>query len=466
MIKSLKLKLLLYFFVTNLIVLSAFSIFIYTTAQKGVSDTIDTMLKIVSIDVIPDFKGKTFMNAKDVEDELIDEFNITPLHIKIIYYNKIKNEIEYQTISSEEQANLFDFPLNEKGHIHSIYYFDKGSYRVSSMLLFDENDTKVFFQVATKKILNSPYLNEIMTSLLIANPIILILLLFIANILIKRTLQPVKEVISSVNSISATNLSHRISNKNISTEILELVETFNDLLHNLEESFNRISAFSSDASHELKTPLTVIRGEIEVALRQERTPTEYKEILEDVLLETVRVQETIDQLFLLTKKDTAELTNHFQEVYLDEIVTDEVSQIEKFALKKSINLKVTEIIPATIYASEALFKIALSNLLRNAIIYSEESSEVTIAVREDDENYILTIQDSGCGISEEDIPFVFDRFYRVDKSRSRKESGTGLGLAIVKMILDIHKYKIELKSTLNKGTDITIIMPKLIMNKN
>lgn len=460
MFKSLKLKLLFYFFLTNLVVLLGFSIFIYTTAQKGVSDTLDTMLKIISIDAIPDLKAREYVNAKEISGELIDEFSITPLHIKIIYFDKNTNKIKYQTISSTEQSKLFELPLNEKGHLHSIYYFDKDIYRVSSMVLFEDEEIKIFFQLATEKILNSPYLNKIVTSLLIANPIILILFLFIAHILINRTLQPVKNVVDSVHSISANKLSHRISSDNIPTEIRELVDTFNELLKNLEESFNRISAFSSDASHELKTPLTVIRGEIEVALRQERTPVEYKAVLDDLLLETVRVQETIDQLFLITKKDTAELNGNTQEVYLDEIITDVVSQINKFASKKSIHVKIKEMVPATIHANEALIKIAIDNILRNAIIYSNESSEVNLSIKESGKDYILEIEDSGCGIDEEDLPFIFERFYRADKSRSRKESGTGLGLAIVKMILDIHHYDILIKSHINKGTRVIITIPK------
>lgn len=460
MFKSLKLKLLFYFFLTNLIILLGFSSFIYMTAQKGVSDTLDTTLKIISIDAMPDLKAKKYVNAKKISDELTDEFSITPLHIKIIYFDKNKNKINYQTQSSIEEPKLFEIPLNEKGHLLSIYYFDKNNYRVSSMVLFEDENTKVFFQLAIKKIQNSPYLNKILTSLLIANPIILVLFLFIANILINRTLQPVKKVVDSVHSISANKLSHRISNENIPTEIRELVETFNELLKNLEESFNRISAFSSDASHELKTPLTVIRGEIDVVLRHERTPTEYKAVLEDVLLETVRVQETIDQLFLITKKDTTELNGNTREVYLDELLSDLVSQANKFALKKSIHLKIKEIIPVTIHANEALLRIAIDNILRNAIIYTHESRDVNVSLKEGEENYTLEIQDSGCGINKEDLPFVFERFYRADKARSRKDSGTGLGLAIVKMILDIHHYDILITSQINKGTRVIITIPK------
>jgi heavy metal sensor kinase len=460
MFKSLKLQLLFYFSIANIIILLVFSLFLYSTAEKGVSDTIDTQLKIISSDVIPDLKGKVHVDAKDIATELMHEFEIAPLYTKIIYYNKKQNYVEYTDLSSEQQAHLFKIPLDEKGHLHSIYYFDKERYRVSSMLLFEDDDIKVFFQLATKKIINSPYLNELLLSLLIANPVIFILFIVIVNMLINRTLLPVQDVIDSVHDLSADQLTQRIDSKNVPTEIEELVQTFNRLLANIEEAFNRITTFSSDASHELKTPLTVIRGEIEVALRKNRTPAEYKAVLEDVFQETLRVQETIDKLFLLTKKDTAELTKDFQELYLDELLTDLIAQTEKFASTRSVTIKAIHMIPATICASETLLKIAFNNLLRNAVIYSKDGGEIRISLDEEEHTYLLTIEDDGYGIPAQDLPFVFERFYRADKARSRKEGGTGLGLAIVKMILDIHHYDINIQSKVDHGTTVSIKISK------
>ncbi|WP_373069639.1 sensor histidine kinase [Sulfurimonas sp.] len=436
--------------------------FIYNTAQKGVTDSLDTLLKTISIDAIPDLKENGFMEAKDVSSELIEEFGITPLYVKIFYYDKIKNKIIKETLSHSRKSYIFDIPLNVEQDLYNVNYFDKDIYRVSSIILLEDEKTKVIFQLSTTKVVDSPYLNQILTSLLIANPIILILMLFIVNVLINTTLKPVKKVVEDVHSISTKSLTSRITTEKIPTEIEELVKTFNQLLENLEEAFNRISSFSSDASHELKTPLTVIRGEVEVALRQERTSSEYKEILEDVLSETVRVQETIEQLFLLTKKDTNELKANFREVYLDEIVLDCVSQIEKFATKRTVNIKIKEIIPATIFANETLLKIAIDNILRNAITYSKGSSEVYISESDNNLEYLLTIEDNGNGISQDDLPFIFERFYRTDKARSRQQGGTGLGLAIVKMILDLHNYKIDVQSILNEGTKVIIKIPKIL----
>ena len=445
----------------NVIVLFVYSSFIYNTAKKGILNTTDTQLKMVSIDVITDFKKENYEDASNIAKELIKEFSIEPLFVKIIYYDKKNKKIEHQTISSKIHSWLFDIPLNEIGHVESIYYFDKGSYRTSSMLIFEKDDTKIFVQLSMQKDIDSPYLKHLFFGLIIATPILLIIFLIIANMLINRTLSPVKDVIKSVNSISANNLSNRVNTDNIPSEIEELVTTFNQLLHNLEDSFNKITDFSNNASHELKTPLTVIRGEIEVALKQDRDSNEYKEVLKNIHQESISIQKMIEQLFFLAKKDTTKINSNFTELYLDEVVTDSIIQIKKFALTKNIDVEIKKIIPSTIYANETLLKIAISNLLRNAVIYSPNNSHIYLSLDENEKEYTLTIEDSGYGIKDEDLPFIFERFYRADKVRSRKDGGTGLGLTIVKMILDIHNYTIQINSSKNVGTTINIKIAKI-----
>lgn len=461
MFNSLKLKLLFSFFIINVIILSIYGTFIYNTAKKGVLNTTDTELKMISIDVIPDFQRGDSEDAKYVADELISEFSIEPLFVKIIHYGKNSKKIEHETLSSKEHEWLFDVPLNEIGHLGSIYYFNKKDFRVSSMMIFDKPDTKVFIQLALQKNMDSLYLKQLFLGLIIATPILLVVFLIIAGILINRTLLPVKGVISSVKSISANNLSNRVSTKEIPSEIKDLVATFNQLLNNLELSFNKITDFSNNASHELKTPLTVIRGEIEVALKQDREPSEYKEILEDILQESISIQKMIEQLFFLAKKDITEIINEFDELYLDEVLTDTVLQLEKFAISKDIHIEIKKIIPITIQANETLLKIAINNIIRNAILYSKNDSCVNISLDENSKEYLLIVEDNGQGIAKEDLEYIFERFYRADKTRSRKDGGIGLGLSIVKMILDIHHYDIEIKTTLNVGTTVIIKIPKL-----
>ena len=463
MFKSLKTKLLVYFFIANVIILVGFSFFIYSTAKSGVEKNLDSKLKILSQDAIVDLIDKNKSEAGDISKDLSEEFQIKPLHVKIVYYDSLKNKIIFEHISSNNFKNLFDIPLHENSELDDIYYYDKDEFRISSMFLDQKEDIKIFFQLATTKLISTPYLQDLKFSLFIAVPFILILFMIIVNLLISKTLKPMKEVVKSAKEISTIDLSSRISTQNIPSEIKELVDTFNDLLSNIEEAFSRVSTFSSDASHELKTPLTVIRGEIEVLLKKNRDTQEYKDTLELVLFEAISIEETISQLFLLSKKDTTEFSENVEEVYIDELIGDIVKTKTKFADKKNIQIIVDELTPYSLQVNEALVKIAINNIVTNSILYSDEDKEIHISFSKENNVYLLKIMDNGYGMSKENLPYIFDRFYRVDKVRNRQKSGTGLGLAIVKMILDIYNFDIEVSSELGIGTTTVI---KLNMNKS
>lgn len=450
--KSLKFRLLTAFLLINTLILFGFGLVLYNTAKEGLVANIDTELKIISFDVIADIKPDAYIKAENIARELEDEFQISPLVINIIYYDALTHKPHYTSLSDDQNKELFDIPLHQEGNLHDIYYYDKGDYRVSSMFIVEEAHTKIFFQLAIHKDKENPVLTKLLTVLLITSPLILLLILVITFILINRVLSPMNDVLTTVNDISAHKLSQRIKMDDIPLEIEKLVETFNALLDRLEDSFKRISTFSSDASHELKTPLTVIRGEIDIALRQERTPREYQEILKGVRDESTRVQETIDQLFFLAKKDSEEIHLDFEDLYLDEIVLESIEQLKPLASRKNINIVVDNLMPCTIQGNESLLHIVCANLIKNAVMYSHENSKININLTEDTQGCRLHIKDYGAGIKEEDLPFIFQRFYRADKARSRKNGGTGLGLSIVKMISDLHGYDIQVTSTIEEGS--------------
>jgi len=463
MFNSLKTKLLVYFFIANVIILVWFSFFLYSTAKNGVEQNLDVKLKILSQDAIVDLLEKNKHEASIISKELGKEFNIKPLHVKVIYYDSLKNKIIYEHISSNSLNEIFNIELHENSKLGTIYYYNKDEYCVSSMFLDKKGDVKIFFQLATTKFISTPYLQNLKLNLFVAIPIILILFMIIVNLLISKTFKPMKKVINSARQISTNNLSARVSSNNIPSEVVELVDTFNELLQNIEEAFSRVSTFSADASHELKTPLTVMRGEIEVMLKKDRNIQEYKTTLKLLLSETISIEETISQLFLLSKKDTLEFSRNIEEVYIDEIIDDIVKKQKKIANKKNINIIVDKLAPCSLHLNEALFKIAISNIIINSIIYSDEFRNIYISLSNENNVCLLKIIDSGCGISKENLPFIFDRFYRVDKTRNRQISGTGLGLSIVKMILDIYGFEININSEIRRGTTTVI---KLNMNKS
>ena len=215
---------------------------------------------------------------------------------------------------------------------------------------------------------------------------------------------------------------------------------------NIEESFKRLKIFNSNVSHELKTPLTIMKGEIEVALMNNECD---KTLLKSLLDEINYINEITDKLLFLTKKDALNKQN-FEEVDLEDIV---LTLFEKYTKKISIDLNIEDE-EYIIKGDKTLLKIAISNLIENSIKYGATKLEITL--KKEKNKIILSIKDNGIGIPKDKLPFIFDEFYRVDESRNKKVKGFGLGLSIVKSIINLHNGKIKLISEENKGVDAII----------
>jgi len=286
--------------------------------------------------------------------------------------------------------------------------------------------------------------------LIIWIPVLLITSIILGYFIIKNALLPVKKTIDDVKNIEINQLQKRLTSHTTNDEIEELVTTFNFMLDKLDDSFSKIKRFSNDVSHELKTPLTVIRGEIELGLRKDRTNDEYKNILGSTLEETKVLQKLIDSLLFLSKANDKEIKSKFETVALDEIITDVISQNKKLIQQKQVNFEFEKLDSVSCSGHPLLLRILIGNIIQNAIKYSYKNSTVEIYLNKD----ILTIKDYGIGMKNDDIKNIFDRFYRVDKSRSR--GGYGLGLSIVKSISELHNFHISVDSRYNEYTKFSI----------
>jgi len=290
-----------------------------------------------------------------------------------------------------------------------------------------------------------------------------ILLLVLAsaggNFVIRKALQPVVNVAQTANQITTDDLSHRIEAKKRQDEIGVLVDTFNDMISRLDTSVKKIKQFSGDVSHELRTPLTNIRGEVEVIMRKKRNRDEYKKTLKSVLEETYHMEKIIDDLLLLSRTEALTKENLNENVQLDEVLLNVYERYERNAHKKNISINMKKIMPLAIKGQKALLGRMFSNLIDNAVRYSKSGGSIEITLDKEGNHAVLIISDTGIGIPEEAIPFIFDRFYVVDKSRSKDSGGVGLGLSIIKRVADIHGADINVRSKVDEGTEFEIKFP-------
>ena len=274
--------------------------------------------------------------------------------------------------------------------------------------------------------------------------------------MIYKSFLPIENILVELKQINANDLSARLKTTKSKDEINQLINEINSLLSRLENSFERMSQFSSDASHELKTPLTIIKGEMEVTLRKDRTINEYKEALKTSLEEISGIEQTINDLLFLAKNEQELIVDKQEEFYLDELADEAINELKNFAKlhKIKISLIVEDSLEMKGFAS--LLKIAIKNILKNAIQFSYENKEVIVKIFKENDLLNISIEDFGIGIPTNEQEKIYEKFYRTDKSRNKNSGGTGLGMSIMKKIVDIHKGKISLISQENIGTKITL----------
>jgi two-component system, OmpR family, heavy metal sensor histidine kinase CusS len=271
---------------------------------------------------------------------------------------------------------------------------------------------------------------------------------------------PVEEMAATARRISSTNLRERILTEGYPSELASLAGTFNKMLDRLEESFERISKFSADIAHDLRTPVNNIRGEAEVALARARTVDEYRGVLESSLEEAVRLSDLIADLLFLARTESPLTHLHRERVDLVELLGGVREYYEASATDGGISLTTAVgAEPVIAELDRTLVQRAVGNLVSNAVAHTPPGGSVVLATNAEVATIRIEVTDTGVGIPPEALPKVFDRFFRVDPSRSQASGGTGLGLAIVQGIMVLHGGKVEIASQPGQGTRVTLRMP-------
>ena len=272
----------------------------------------------------------------------------------------------------------------------------------------------------------------------------------------RRILHPIRSVRATLTEIRQGRLDARIGEDGLSEEIQHLVRDLNKTFGELQDSFSRIAEFSAAAAHELKTPLTVMRGNLEVCLAQDRPAEEYRDTLGDMLGETVTLSRIVDQLLLLASPERAPTDPNLTIFALAEVARSIVQICQSAAEEKEIELTAELDEDASIQGNAELIARLLHNLVHNAVKFSPAGSRVDIEVRSLGDRATVEVRDQGPGISEKHRRRIFDRFYQVDPSR---HSGTGLGLAIAKWIVEYHSGHISVESQDRGGSAFRVTLP-------
>lgn len=316
-------------------------------------------------------------------------------------------------------------------------------------------------QIALDRTREKNFLATYRSQLIIVLCVTLLVAMLIGKRIALKGIQPISEIAETVKKIRSTTLHEHINVFNVPAELTLLAKTFNEMLDRLNESFDRLSRFSQDIAHDLRTPINNLQGALEVALGRPRSSEEYLDVIGSCLEECARLSHLIDNLLFITRAE-----NPSAQLAIETLdIKNEIERLTDFfeapATEAGVKLHVDVPNSLSIRADRALLQRAIGNLITNAVKYTKREGQITLSARTVGGAIQIEVKDTGVGIPADHLSKVFDRFYRVDESRSANPGGSGLGLSIVKSIMSLHRGKVELSSQVGEGTTVNLTFPSV-----
>jgi heavy metal sensor kinase len=304
------------------------------------------------------------------------------------------------------------------------------------------------------------HLEELLAASLLALPLTLAVAAFAGYALARRALAPLEQMALRAEQITSERLDERLPTDNVDGELGQLARAFNSTLARLEQSFEQLRRFTSDASHELRTPLTAMRSVGEVGLQKDGSREEYRDIIGSMLEEGNRLTRLVDSLLTISRADAGAIQFHPSVFSVLELAREAAALLEVLMEEKSLKLTLSGDETAAVKGDRLFLRQSLVNIIHNAVKYSPARGTISVNVRLDGAGRVMIeIADDGPGIPPEHLTSVFDRFYRVDKSRTRNEGGAGLGLSIANWAVQAHGGEIGLDSAPGAGCTFRICLP-------
>ena len=416
--------------------------YVHNSIRESVNNTLNYIL--------PKLRGVD-RNSFDYEAALLLQ-NISKseedVYFRIVDYNK-------ETVAQSNMLKGMELPL-ENGDLEITK--NKKIYFLKTVTISKYGYLNGYLQVVKDVTIEYSVLNRLLIFLSISSVVGGLVALLVGFFITKKSMKPVKEMSETARKISGSDLSQRLEVTDSNDELAELAETFNSMLDRLEKAFKKQEQFVSDASHELRTPISIIKGYINILDRWGKEDKEIKEeAVESIKSEIQSMNDLIESLLFLARGDLAEIEPSYENFNFNKIVKEIIK--ENKILDKNINYEYIEKEKVKVFADKLLLKQLLRIFIENSRKYTDDGGNIIIKSEKEKNNIKITIEDDGKGIAEEDIPHIFDRFYKIDKSRSDEEGSSGLGLSIAMKIIELHNGDIDVESEIDKGTKITIFIP-------
>ena len=476
---SLKLRLTLLFGLIFTGTLSGFSYILYSQFSKLQVAEFDTKLYNYAIDIAESLDVDKYGDVEFDSDILKLNEKILPFTLKNSFISVMDiagNIIETRPVLKDNQiARLNDGVLAgvlKSGASFSTLEYEGTPHRVIYYLLpVLHKDTPLILQIAVPETDFLTINRNLVNFLYISVPVILLLSLLMGYFFVRRALKPMMDIIAKTKLIEVSNLEERVPVPESKDEIWQLADTINHLLQRLDETFSAQERFIQDASHQLKTPLTIMKGELELFKTEKKSEDEVAEFLESMAQEIDFLAKLTNNLLILARVDSGPDNLILRENRLDEVVISQISRLSRLASSKKISVQINfesfyqaSDEDLSVLSDRDLLGVVFYNLIENAIKYSPAESTVTISGESTEHSLRVTVLDEGEGIDEADLEKIFERFYRMQKNAS-KAQGSGLGLAICKIVADSLNARIWAEN-LEQGSKFYFEIPKLLSGKN
>ena len=408
--------------------------------------------------------------------------NPESLHVEIENFTKITGNRKFYKIISQilnKHGDLissapmikgqpFPFPIPsltqaDQNFIKSILKvpYKSSSFRICTFFYKNNNNVEYIIQVATYLRRMEKSVRNFRRNLGVAFIISIILGSTGGWIFARQNLRQINKINNATRQITTSNLGKRLPVRGTNDELDSLADTINMMLSHLEEAFKKVSQFTTDAAHELRTPIAVIKCSTEIILSKERTLEEYQEALANNLKELDSITRLVNDLLLLSHGEEPEKKTLMERINISSLIGDLSGAFNILAKQKEIGFNFECSDPLLMCGNEIELKRLFVNLIDNAIKFTPAKGRISIKAQSKDHNIEVMVKDTGIGISKDDLPYLFDRFYRADKSRARDSGGFGLGLSICQSIVKAHQGTISIKSQLHKGTEVILILPEI-----
>jgi heavy metal sensor kinase len=452
-VKTLRVRFALWISSLFLGILAIFGTYVYFSLAHGLSVSVDNSLTLNASQIIA---GLNIDNGQLI---LSDSFSGDPENTNLSERGFTIRILSPQGKPIQELGAYHNLPVSTNQSFTT--YTDPASgtsIRIYNQPVYDNDQFVVIVQVAQSLDDMQDTLERLLLILLISVPILVIIAGVSGYFLAARALAPIDQITSTARQISAEDLSARLNIPVTNDEVGRLAQTLDNMLDRLDDSFQREHQFTNDASHELRTPLTAMQAILGMVREKRRTPKEYEQALDDLIEETDRLRTLVENLLRLARGEKRD-QNPYEMIDLSTLIKDVADSLRPLAETNGLILACNVPENLTMLGdSDELIRLFV-NLLDNAIKYTEHG-KITVTAQKDEKDIVVHVEDTGNGISPEHLPHIFDRFYRVDESRTKH--GAGLGLAIAQEIAHAHGGTIQAHSTKGKGATFTAYLPQTL----